>query len=234
MKMQKQEQKPKKTLDELIQELKSITKKMAVVYVPQIADAVEYEHPDWDIYKKRDFVSKSFVDNGWNEQYIDRVIREHAPQLNEGNVFHHAQITRWKNQKNDEKLKASIDNFNKQTKNMEPPEVKEREPEPMSDEELTDLGVASYGGREKSIFDIKNEIWKGARILFSALCDEKEAPYTAEEDLLVDYIKPTREYRLTLAYELDKSQRANIHNLLHSVIEASEDMIDQIDKADKK
>lgn len=104
--------------------------------------------------------------------------------------------------------------------------------EPVSDEELTDLGLASYGSSDRTMHSIRNGIHEHARRLFAELCDGKEIPF-ADEDLIVDFIKPTREYRSTIAYELDKPQRAHLHNVMVAVSEACQDMIDQIDKADR-
>ncbi len=104
--------------------------------------------------------------------------------------------------------------------------------EPISDKKLVDLGIASLGEHNKSIRRIRND--KAARLMFKVLCNDKNLPDERAEDLINDFIKPTREFRLTVALELDELQSVHIHNVLHYAIEAAEDMIEQIEKADKK
>src|SRR5580765_2478708 len=114
------------------------------------------------------------------------------------------------------------------------PKPKEPEEEQITEEfeeQMHGIGLGKYGESGKTYFGILQEIHEGANSCFKNLCDGKPMP-SIDEDLLVDYIRPTREYRLGLAMEIDKSERVNLHNLMHNLIEAAEDMITQIAKAD--
>src|SRR5580765_34370 len=114
------------------------------------------------------------------------------------------------------------------------PKPKEPEEEQITEEfeeQMHGIGLGKYGESGKTYFGILQEIHEGANRCFKNLCDGKPMP-SIDEDLLVDYIRPTREYRLGLAMEIDKSERVNLHNLMHNLIEAAEDMITQIAKAD--
>ena len=114
------------------------------------------------------------------------------------------------------------------------PKPKEPEEEQITEEfeeQMHGIGLGKYGESGKTYFGILQEIHEGANRCFKNLCDGKPMP-SIDEDLLVDYIRPTREYRLGLAMEIDKSERVNLHNLMHNLIEAAEDMITQIAKTD--
>ena len=122
---------------------------------------------------------------------------------------------------------------------MSTPNYKKRSEEKRK-RELIPLGDGTFGHdlgfgsieKEKTVSDTEKQINTAARKLFRALCNDKDLPREGD-DLLVDYIFPTREYRLGLAMELNETQRINAHNKAHFAIELLEDWIEQLDKADK-
>lgn len=126
------------------------------------------------------------------------------------------------------------------------PEEEEEEPKNkwLTDEVLHELGAAPYGETGRSTSALTGDISEHAYKLFAALTNNKNPP-TSSDDLLVDYIRPSREFRHGLMLEVDHRRRVEIHNVLHYVSVALEDMIDIIkeieseenyrkDKKDKK
>jgi hypothetical protein len=59
-------------------------------------------------------------------------------------------------------------------------------------------------------------------------------PYGATEDFILDYLKPTREFRKSLMLELSKDERTNVFNYMHYITQLAEDTINMIDEAEKK
>lgn len=100
-------------------------------------------------------------------------------------------------------------------------------------ETAQDLGVAEYGETGKSTRDLTGDISENAYKLFAALTNNKNPP-NERSDLLVDYIRPSREFRRGLMLEVDHRRRVAIHNALHYVSVAVEDMIEIIDEIDKQ
>jgi hypothetical protein len=239
MKMAQQEQKRKSTKQQqeeyykTFDEIRSITSRTKQAYVPILC---KRKRAGWQDMSNEDLQNEVVNDCenklGWNPNtvygYIPTEFRASNVNIEARKIKKFQKIER----ENAPKVEQALKYFEKITE-LPIEEIEEPEPEPLSDQEYHDLGLATYGTSDKTMHTIRNDIHQHARMLFRSLCDDKEIPYQ-DEDLLVDYIKPTREYRLTIAYELDKSQRAHLHNVMHAVIEAAEDMIDQIDKADKK
>ena len=76
-------------------------------------------------------------------------------------------------------------------------------------------------------------ISESAYKLFAVLTNNKSPPNDTD-DLIVDYIKPSREFRRGLMLEVGEDRRIAIHNALHYASVAIEDMIEIIDEIDKK
>lgn len=70
------------------------------------------------------------------------------------------------------------------------------------------------------------------RQLWTALTDKQNMPHK-DEDLIVDHIKPTREYR-KFVYGLTKDNLHGLHDWLSYTIVAAQDMLETIEEADKK
>jgi hypothetical protein len=232
-----QKQKPRKTREQVKEEFKNAIKRTYGVFVRELAEAIRDENPLWIGRENlesnvkdeiRELVYSDCEELGLNQNSVASYI----PSWLEKERNRQRTLRAWET-RNAAKLEASIKKY-AELKNIELPEPPQpKEPEPISEEKLHDLGLGSYGESHKSVHRVRNEIHEGIRLLFKALCDDKDLP-NDQDDLIVDYIKPTREYRLGLAMEFDQAQRTNMHNKLHFVITAAEDMIEQIDKADNK
>jgi len=219
--------KPAKSYDELLKEIKSLFRKSAAVYVPELCTALAVEHLDWSNEKIKNKVFDD-LEGFWSPLTVEDSLPSWIHDPSKVATSKKGWETRNANKVSSaSKILAQLEKVDL------PPPPPIREESGINDEKLHDLGLGSYGGSDKTIFRVRNDIHEGARLLFKALCDDKNLPDDGD-DLLVDFIKPTREYRLGLAMELDKNQRTNMHNVLHCVIEAAEDMIEQLDKADKK
>jgi len=243
--------KPTKHYDEVATNVRKLLAASGQTFVPQLCDALRQ---DWapELSDEKIKLFPKFQ-NIIREKIYDEWSKERG--YSEDNVWKQSSINVWFPPwlRNTNRQEGSMDVL-KEARNRKKILLDEREkqrltqmatnlpktviipqtkPEPISDEKLHDLGLGSYGDSHKTVNRIRNEIHEGIRLLFKALCDDKDLPNDGE-DLLVDYIKPTREYRLGLAMEFDEAQRTNMHNKLHQVSEAIEDMIEQLDKADKK
>lgn len=229
-----QKQKSTKSYAELLEEFANTKKRIAVIYIPLLCEAMRNENPDMSYMEIKEKVVGDAVEQGWNEPYIVRCLPSWIIAADPNRDYHRERVLKSWESRNKNKLKLlhqKAELINREI--SEPPEAKQEPGYSISEEKMDDLGFTGYGEKGKTMFSILQEIKGGAEECFRGLCDDKTMPY-ADEDLLVDYIKPTREYRLNIALELNKSDRADLHNVMHNLIEAAEDMIEQIEKADKK
>jgi hypothetical protein len=93
-------------------------------------------------------------------------------------------------------------------------------------------GLAEFGTTGKSLRGLYASIISNANGLFKALSLD-DIP-SKEEDFIVNYMRPTREFRRSLALELTERQRTMIHNYLSYTIDMAEDMIEMIREIDEK
>lgn len=231
--MQQEHKVELKEYDRKFEEIKDITSKTKQKYVPELCEILRKADPTLKGKEIGDKVKQDCEDRlGWNWD----TVQQYLPSFAVNEKASQSAKKRYEAQNREKLEKISKIFGNLQSVNIPPPpEPKERSSYSEElDEKLTDIGLGSYGEGGKTIFGIRGDIHQGARICFRALCDDKEIPYGADEDVLVDYIKPTREYRLNIALESSESERADLHNIMHNLILAAEDMITQIDKADKK
>ena len=54
----------------------------------------------------------------------------------------------------------------------------------------------------------------------------KKIPHAVDADMIVDYIKPTREEWKSLMLEADKTQKARVHNWLSFLADVIEDRLE--------
>ena len=80
---------------------------------------------------------------------------------------------------------------------------------------------------------MKGSITYYAAGLFKALTEATHMPHDSE-DLTVDYIKPSRQFRKSLVLELDEQSRTSVWNYLGSTDAALQDMLDLLEDEMKK
>ena len=114
-----------------------------------------------------------------------------------------------------------------------PPEPKPREFDETFYETMQELGVAPYGETGRSTMALTGDISEYAYKLFAALTNN-DSPPNESDDLIVDYIKPSREFRKGLMLEVDSHRRTAIHNVLHYASVAIEAMIEIINDVNNK
>jgi len=226
---QEQKQKGKKSYAQLLEEARSLQDKLAVVYVPKLCEALRDEGKTYEEIKQQ--VYRDCVELGWGGKTGSTIYHNFPSWLIDDDPNHKNAVKAWES-RNANKAKRLAESASLLVDVNLPPKPEPKETE-INDEQLADIGVGSYGGNERTTFGQNNDVHEAARRLFKALSDI-EPPVDASEDLFNDYIKPTREFRTSLAHELKKRERTDMHNLLHSVIEVSEDMIKELAKADKK
>lgn len=140
-------------------------------------------------------------------------------------------------------LQAKADKFREKTQSQskaitklvelspEPP----KEPEPEITSGGISLGPSKYqkqGEEGKSPLTKMGDIREACHDLWTALTNKKNMPHP-DEDLIVDHIKPTREYR-KFVYELDENEKTGLHNWLTFTEAAISDMLEIIAEADEK
>jgi hypothetical protein len=91
----------------------------------------------------------------------------------------------------------------------------------------------ALGEKGKTASYMKGNITYHSARLFEALTEIDHLPYK-DEDLTVEYIKPTRDYRKNLILELDEQSRKTVWNSLGSVEAAIQDMLDLLEEEMKK
>lgn len=102
-----------------------------------------------------------------------------------------------------------------------------------SDELMHDLGVAPYGETGKSIRQLTGGMCGGLLKSIAYLTNNDTRP-TTRSDILVDYIKPSREFFRGLMLEIDSKKRAEISNYLYFIIKTAEDRFEIIREIDEK
>ena len=103
--------------------------------------------------------------------------------------------------------------------------------EVLSEETMHVLGVSHYGETGKSTRQLTGAISEHVYKLFAALTNNNSPP-DESDDLIVAYIKPSREFRKGLMLEVNRDRRTEIHNVLHYVSVAIEEMIETINEID--
>lgn len=227
MQEQKQKVKAKKTYAELLEEFSNTRKKIAVIYVPLLCEAMRDENPTMAFSEIKEKVVNDAVDQGWNYGHITRCL---PSWLIEDDPHHKRQVKAYET-RNQNKLKTIREKFILNTQEIpEPPAPKEREISEETDEQLTELGMARIGETGKTISALYGDITESAAALFKALTGKYYMP-NEDEDLTTEYIKPTREFRRGLALDLDEKRKTTLHNWLHYTSAAIEDMIAILDKS---
>lgn len=235
---QETKKKTKKSYAQLLKEAEETNKKVAAIYVRQLCEALRDENPEMSYAEIREKVFADCSAIGWGGKTGSTIYHNFPSWLIEDDPHHQRQVKAWEtrhaNQLNsiaDSAIKVQQD-----VKNIPlPPEPKEKKEE--LDEEffstLQELGVAPYGETGKSTRELTGAISEHAYKLFAALTNNDSPPNTSS-DLLVDYIRPSREFRRGLMLEVGAARRAAIHNALHYVSVALEDMIEIISEVERK
>jgi hypothetical protein len=223
----KQKKKLKKSYAELLEEFKNTKKRIAVAYVPLLCEAMKDENPEMDYMEIKEKVVSDAVGDGWNEPYIIRCLPSWIVEADPKRDMHHLRALKVAEAKRNNRdlelkvLKLAQEPF------TEPPAPRVKDTSEELDQELHELGIAKFGNTDKSIRELKGRIYQSATDLFEALTD-KDSPPDESDDLMVDYIKPTREFRRSLILELDEGDRTLLHNKLHYASVAIEDMLNII------
>jgi hypothetical protein len=98
---------------------------------------------------------------------------------------------------------------------------------------IDDPMFGGLGGRRTTILTDYAEIVKPMRVLWKALTQKERMPYLSE-DVINDYIKPSREFRTSLVLEVDEHMRTALYNSLVNLNSIIHDMLNIIDNADNK
>jgi putative lipoic acid-binding regulatory protein len=216
-----------KSSEELIEEARSVVIKSAAAYVPLISKAISEENPNFQLMEIHREVFKRCGDI-WKKHTIEQNWGDFARTYEKTGKYKGIAAT--KKAEQTEQISRVFEKI------PEPKGRKEEEFTPVSEEvdaEMHELGIGKFGNTGKSLRELKGDILGRSADLFEALT-QKHIPYDDNEDLLVDYIKPTREFRRGLILELDETDRTSVHNWLHYTSVAIEDMLEIIKEAEEK
>jgi hypothetical protein len=228
-----QKQKDKKSSEELIQEAKDADRKLVSIYVPLICQAIQEENPEFTLKEiQRNCVERcQKAELPWSALYIGQHWGEFARAYEKSGKYKGISAERKSSLR-----KKIFNTFDKipQPKIIEPPEEKYT---PVNDEELDkelhSMQLGKFGTTGKSIREIYGDITHYANGLFETLT-QKEMPYADNVDLIVDYIKPSREYWRSLMLEFDEIKRTRTHNELSFLAELIEDRLQIISEVKDK
>lgn len=241
----KQKKKLKKTRKQVIEEFRSVLNKTKAVFVRELCEAIRDENPIWE--------GREDLDDGAKDDIRQMVYSDcEELGLNKGTVTGYlsswlqydsmirGSIKGWekRNAQALEKTKKNLE-LSKQISLPNPPEPKQIEEKytPLDDEEhdkeLHSLQMDKFGTTGKSIRELYGDITHYANGLFKTMT-EKEMPYADNEDLIVDYIKPSREYWRSLMLEFDETKRTRTHNELSFLAELIEDRLQIINEVKDK
>ena len=68
---------------------------------------------------------------------------------------------------------------------------------------------------------------------YSKALTQKDIPHLVD-DLVLDYLKPSREFRSGVFYEVDNNMRVSLYNVLTYVRDAIDDTLQLLDKSIEK
>lgn len=224
----------RKSSEELIKEAETIMGKTASVYIPQICAAVQAENPNLNliqiqenvIYRCRNIWTKGTIQHSWGE-----FVRSYQKS---------GKYSKTSNLKKQEQSNQINQTF---AKIPEPKPVEEQytiiteEQEDDDDEELEQelqaAGYGEFGDTGKTLKELEGDFYESTSDLFRMLT-QKDISDDSDQDFLVEYLRPTREFRKGLALELTERKRTIFYNRAHSIIELLEDFMHCIDEANKK
>lgn len=222
MSIQEQKKKTKKTYAQLAEEVRSLIGKQAVLYIPELAYALVNEG-----YSNKDARDRIIDDFGNDRPWADSTIYHtfpkelRDPQEKKGRTSFAVSANR---------REEALQEIKQGLKSI--PVPRQVEPEIESEPEGQIIGWAEsqkLGDSEKTTLSKMGDLRDACRQLWKALTDKEVMPHR-HEDLVVDHIKPTREYR-KFVYELDDVQRQDLSEWLHYLTVAIDDMQEILEKA---
>jgi hypothetical protein len=236
-----------KSYAQLLGELRDLVRKTGTVYVPQLCEALAVENPLMSNIEVRNRVHLD-LEGIWTRGSIETFFPSWV--LRPGSVAGAKKGWETRNARKLQTLKKISETFEKVE--LPPPpamptprqaasditgeefeEIEETGISEEMDSKLAEIGMGRFGSQGKTLYSVLAEINGGLARVFKGLTEAKVMP-TVEDDLLVDFIRPTREFRKSLALELDSRHRTTLHNWCHYASVVIEDMIEQIKAAEEK
>lgn len=241
---QQQKKKLKKTRKQVIEEFRSALNKTKAVFVRELCEAIRDENPDWegreDLNNDAKDDIRAMVYSDCEELGLNQdTVRGYIVSWLQYDAKIKNTIKGWET-KNANAIASMKKNFMKQSditisepKIPEPKETFTKLDDEEHDKELHSLQMDKFGDTGKSIRELYGDITHYANGLFKVMT-EKEMPYADNEDLVLDYIKPSREYWRSLMLEFDETKRTRTHNELSFIAELIEDRLQIISEVKDK
>ena len=205
---------------------------LGYLFIPELCELLKQEHPEYTNIQIQDQVTDDCCDI-WERSSI----YVYLPSWVHNQAKVAAAKKAWET-KESKKLKACKNVFTElsSVSISEPrlPQPKERftEVDEELDKELHGLGLGKFGETNKSIRELYGDITEAAGNLFKAM-SQHDIPYSDDEDLIVDHIKPTREFWRSLMLEFDEVKRTRVHNWLSYIVEMAEDRLEILKQIEK-
>lgn len=211
----------KKSYDEIKTEFLDAKSKVGYKYIPWMCEALKEENPEWT---NQEIQGKIYFD--LDGEFVHTYIRDKLPSWVHDDKAVKRVKKAWET-RNASKLDASIKKIEELSKIDIP--VPHLFSEDLGEgEELGEPLLESYGGRSENLLTLYSNIKQPCQDLFRALTN-KELP-GLYEDIILDYIKPSREFRKGIIYDIDESMRVGLYNALTQTDHAIHDMLKVIDE----
>jgi hypothetical protein len=231
-----QRKKGKKSYSQLLEEYRGLLTKSAAVYVPELAYALRAENPQWT----NEHI-KNTLYNDLEGINTEKSIMVYLPQefkdprlVAQGKKARTAQLAQqnWVKQEKERALRLF------QKVNIQVPEPPEPYEAPPTEEEEPDLDIGepmleSYGDNVESALTLYGNINAPMRDLFRALT-KKELPTSDAIDMILEYLKPSREFRKGIFYEIEHDMRISMYNAMVYTRDALNDTLRLLDEIQKQ
>ena len=228
-----QRKKSKRTFDEIVTEIRTILSKTKAVYIREMCEALRDENPDWENKEIQRKVESTCDEFGWNQD----TVYEYLPGWIHNQTKSRAQANAWERRHKQELEQAKTKFLSLSKVALKPANISAKSYSIAGDEE-PDLDVGepmleTYGENTESALTLYANINKPMRELFEALT-KRQLPNADDVDMILEYLKPSREYRKGIFYEVEQDMRASLYNAMVYTRDALNDTIKLLDDIDKK
>src|SRR5262245_9800039 len=165
-----QKKKPKKTFDELVEEIENILRHTKAVYIEMMADALKYEHPDWENLEIQGKIEQVCIGRfNWKEN----TVYEYLPSWIHDQKKVQREKAKWEKRHEAQRKKAEQNLFRIASDRLDEPVLPLEEEEP--DEYIGEPMLESYGDNVESALTLFGKINGPMNELFRALT-KKQLP----------------------------------------------------------
>jgi len=214
-----QRKKSKRSYEEILDEARSISKKTIAVFIPELCQALKDEDPELSNKEIQDKVLedcegiwvRTYIQHFWpdwirNQEFLKRA---HAGQ--KGKQARKSSLAF--EQQREDSLKQVIKTFNRIPEPVILPEEPEEEDNPIISTEV--VGITEPEEKElPTPLELYEHGVKSAEKLWTALTNKDKLIASDTIDVLIEHIKPTRQFRLRMFKGLDQARALHYQMVL--------------------